>query len=276
LDFARLRTGEIVAAIGGIALLVIMFLPWFELVTGGEIQTETIEIAPGVEEEIPTGGTEVDDSASAWDSLQSFDGFLIALAAVAGIALGVLAAAGRRLNLGPLPRGGAAWVLGSLATALILWRLFANPADLKYGIFLALPAAVAIAVGALLALYDDGYRPLVPFAGARSTAAATAPTAQVSTPPAGTTASRSSGARATTRRSTPKRSTAKRSTPKRSTARRTGTKRATSARSGSRGASKGSSRSGSRGGSSRGRVSSSRSSSRRRSSGGGSRRGSSG
>lgn len=273
MDFARLRTGEIVAAIGGIALLVIMFLPWFEIVTGAEIQTETIEISPGVEEEIPTGAGEVDDSASAWDALQSFDGFLIALAAVSGIALGVLAAAGRRLNLGPLPRGGGAWVLGSLATALILWRLLANPADLKFGIFLGLLAAIAIAVGALLALREDGYEPLVAFGGTRSAAAASAPTAEVAAAGSPGTTSRSSGSRAASRRSTAKRSTGKRagakgSTAKRSTTKRSTTKRSTSARSSSRSSSKSSSgRSGSRGGSSR-----SRSSSSRRSSGGGSRR----
>jgi len=162
MDFSRLRQGEIIAGIAGVALFVFMFLDWFE---GGaaSAQLETEEI-PGLGE-VPTGvGTEA-EGISAWDALQDFSGFLIALAAVSGVALTGLAAAGRRVNVGDLPRGCATAALGSLAVALILWRMLANPGDLEFGIFLGLAAAIAIAVGATLALREGGFEPLVAAGG---------------------------------------------------------------------------------------------------------------
>ena len=65
MDFSRLRQGEIIAGLAGLALIITLFLDWY---------------GAG------------DESASGWDSLTDFDGFLIAAAGVAGIAL---AAAGR-------------------------------------------------------------------------------------------------------------------------------------------------------------------------------------
>ena len=56
--------------------------------------------------------------------------------------------------------------LGSLAVLLILWRMLAGSPTLKIGIFLGLAAAVAITVGALMALAEDGFRPLVAVAAA--------------------------------------------------------------------------------------------------------------
>jgi hypothetical protein len=170
LDFSRLRNGEIVAAASGLALFIFMFFHWF-------------------------GGV------SAWDALQDFSGFLIALAAVSGVSLGVLAAAGQRINL-PLQRGVGTLVVGKLAVLLILWRILANPGDLKIGIFLGLIAAAGIAIGAWMALRDDGFEPLVSVPGGRTTEAATTvasatapaatPTPRPATAPGG---SRSGGSR---------------------------------------------------------------------------------
>jgi hypothetical protein len=85
--------------------------------------------------------------------------------------LAVLCAAGQRLNV-PVPRGGVTAMLGSLSVLIILWRFFANPGDLKFGIFLGLAAAVAVAAGALTALAEEGVRPLVATAPAAPTNAA--------------------------------------------------------------------------------------------------------
>jgi len=167
LDFSRLRDGEIVAAAGGFALFVFMFFHWFSGVSG-------------------------------WDALQDFSGFLIALAAVSGVALGGLAASGKRLNLGEVPRGAGTAALGSLAVLLILWRFLANPGDLRIGIFLGLAAAIAVAVGALMALREDGFEPFVNVPGGRTkvaSASAPAPTAvaQPVTAPSGGSVSGASG-----------------------------------------------------------------------------------
>jgi hypothetical protein len=239
MDFSRLRTGEIVAAAGGLALFVFLFFDWFG--GGPTFNVDTLE----------------ETGISGWDALVDLPGFLIMLAGVSGIALAALAASGRRLNL-PMPRGAGTAALGSLAVALILWRMVAGSPSLKIGIFLGLAAAVAIAVGAIMALREDGIEPLVSVPGGRTRAVSTAASAPaataVATPPqsppgtsvssrstrssGGSTKTRSnaggstktksrSGARKTTARSGAKKTTARRGARKtttRSGARKTTTR----------------------------------------------------
>jgi hypothetical protein len=162
-DFSRLRQGEIVAGIAGAALIIFLFLPWYSL--GIEAPGVTLPEIPGIDEgPIAPPDVDVDDDASGWDSLTDIDGFLIAAAGLAGVALALLAAAGRRLNIGGLPRGYVTAGLGALATALIVWRMFAQPipgTDLKIGIFLALLAALGVTAGAAMALREGGFGLLV-------------------------------------------------------------------------------------------------------------------
>jgi hypothetical protein len=162
-DFSRLRQGEIVAGIAGAALIIFLFLPWYSL--GIDAPDVSLPDIPGLDEgPIAPPDADVDDDASGWDSLTDIDGFLIAAAGLAGIALALLAAAGRRLNIGGLPRGYVTSGLGALATALIVWRIFAQPipgADLKVGIFLGLLAAFGVTMGALMALREGGFEPLL-------------------------------------------------------------------------------------------------------------------
>lgn len=295
MDFSRLRNGEIVAAISGLALFVFMFFHWFG--GGVEISTGGTQDVPGIGE-IPSEPSVEETGVSAWDGLQDFSGFLIALAAVSGITLGVLAAAGQRINL-PFQRGVGTLVLGKLAVLLILWRILANPGDLKIGIFLGLIAAAGIAIGAWMALREDGFEPLVKVPGGRTkvasaSAPAATPTPRPATAPGGSGAggssrrstaaksgsgggtakksggstakkSRSSGSTATKSRSSGRKSPAKRSTASRS-------KSSAASRSKGSGKSSGSSRSKSKS-SSRSKSSGSRartksSATRRRSSGG--------
>jgi hypothetical protein len=171
LDSSRLRTGETVAGIGGVALFVFLFFDWVSAgaqiigISGG---TTTIS-HPGV---------------SGWDFLTDAPGFVIILSGVSGIALAYMAAAGQRVNI-PFPRGTVTAYLGVLAVLLILWRMVAGSPTLEIGIFLGLAAAVAIAVGAFMALAEDGYSPLVAVAGGRTKAvAASAPSAVPTPPPA--------------------------------------------------------------------------------------------
>jgi hypothetical protein len=169
-DSSRLRTGEIVAGIGGVAMFVFLFFDWF---SG----------APELSGNAVTGATLTRPGISGWDALVDLPGFLIILAAVSGIALVWLAASGQRVNIAA-PRGGVTAALGSLAVLLILWRMFAGSPTLKIGVFLGLAAAVAIAAGALLALMEDSFQPLVSVAAGRTpVAAASAPAAVPSTAP---------------------------------------------------------------------------------------------
>jgi hypothetical protein len=203
LDPSRLRTGEIVAGIGGFALFVFLFFDWFGggAEVSGNVLSGTASIShPGV---------------SGWNALSDLPGFLIMLSGVSGIALAALAAAGQRLNV-PVRRGAVTALLGVLAVLLILWRMVAGTPTLKIGIFLGLGAAVAVTWGALLALSEDGFEPLVAVPGGRTRAAssasapATTTAAAPAAAPAETTAS--SGGSASRRRSTTRSSAGKRTT----------------------------------------------------------------
>ncbi len=158
----------------GLALIICMFLPWYGLGFGGDTANVGLPEVPGIDTgSIELNVPEVDDDASGWDSLTDFDGFLIAAAGLSGIGLWLLAAAGRRLNVGGLRRGSITAILGVLAVALIVWRLFAQPtpgADLKYGIFLGLAAAIGLAAGAIMALREEGFEPLAAVPGRRTKA----------------------------------------------------------------------------------------------------------
>jgi hypothetical protein len=178
-----------VAGIAGIALFVFLFFDWF---------------SAGVEG-FDTGGV------SGWDGLGTdVTGFVVFLAAVAGPALALLAMSGQRFNV-PAPRGAGTAALGLLTVAIIVWRIFANPGDLKVGLFLGLAAAIAIAAGALMALREDGIEALVSVPGGRTRAAsASAPPATPTPPPAATPARRRGGSSgSTTRRSTAKKPAAR-------------------------------------------------------------------
>lgn len=228
MDSSRLRTGEIVAGIGGIAMFVFLFFDWF----GGGAE---LSGSPG-------NLTISQPGISGWDALVDLPGFLIILSAVSGIALAYLAASGQRVNI-PVQRGAVTAFLGSLAVLLILWRMFAGSPTLKIGAFLGLAAAVAIAAGALMALMEDGFRPLVAAPGGRKrAAAASAPPAAPPAPPTeevpastgaasgpATSGGSGSGGSSPAKRS----ATTKRSTTKKSSSPRSGGTRSRSRSSGS-------------------------------------------
>lgn len=200
MDFSRLRQGELIAGIGGVALIVFMFFDWFSGLSG-------------------------------WDSFDGqITGFLVALAGLAAIDLAVLAAMGKRLNI-PVPRGGITLALGTLAPLLVLWRWISVPegVDVEFGYFLGLAAALAIGLGALLALREDGWEPLVDTGGgARRASGASAPAAtprRASSAPA-RSRSASGGSRSTRSKAAAKRKT----TTKRTAARGSSGSRSSSAR----------------------------------------------
>ena len=281
MDFSRLRNGEIVAAISGLALFIFMFFNWFG--GGIEISTGGTQDVPGIGE-IPSEPSIEETGVSGWDSLADFSGFLIALAAVSGVTLGALAVAGRRINL-PFQRGVGTLVLGMLAVLLILWRMLANPGDLEIGIFLGLIAAAGIAIGAWVALREDGFEPLLKVPGGRTkvasaSAPAATPTPRPATAPSGgpssggsAATSRSSGSAAKKTRSSGSAATKRRSSgsaakKSQSGGSKTTTKRSTASRAKSSGSSRSKSSGSSRSKSSGSRSRSKASATRRSSSGG--------
>ena len=115
MDVSRMSQGEQIAAVGGVALLISLFLAWF-------------------------------GDASGWESNNTFDIYLLITAAVA-----IAAAVGIGLPLAGVTMDGAAALLGGVATALLLWLIifdWPEGVDRGIGVFIALIASAAIFYGA--------------------------------------------------------------------------------------------------------------------------------
>jgi len=124
MDSARARQGKLVAGIGGLMLFGFLFLPWF-----GEA---------GV-------------SQTGFEGQSSTDIYLLITAMVAVAA--ALPSTRAMLLPGVSMPGGAA-LLGAVATVLMIWLSFIDfpsGADRKIGVYLALVAAIVIAIGGYMA-----------------------------------------------------------------------------------------------------------------------------
>jgi hypothetical protein len=160
MSLTRLRTGELIAAIGAVALFIAMFLPWYDLKGGN--RTKFI-LATSHHALPPTG--------SAWDAYATIFILLLALI-VAALALPVVTAAEQKIEF-PLAASVAAY--GVLMVLLIGYKLFAHRpggntfTEVAYGGYLGLAAIIAITVGAGLTARED--RALFPGKGRGSPAA---------------------------------------------------------------------------------------------------------
>src|SRR5690349_5604266 len=123
MDPVRARQGKLIAGVGGLLLFGFLFLPWF-----GE-----------------NGG-----SLTGWEGQTTTDVYMLITAMVAVAA--ALPATRAQLLPGVSMSGGAA-LLGSVATVLMIWLSFIDSggADRKVGVYLALIAAIVIAIGGYMA-----------------------------------------------------------------------------------------------------------------------------
>ena len=142
MELSRLRQGELIAGVGGLVLMVVMFLDWYSVVGLGEV------------------------AANAWQAFSITD-LILALTAVAGIGLAVLTAARRSPAL-PVAASVITATLGALATLLVLYRILNQPGpnefvEVKLGAFLGFLSVLAVAVGGYLAMRDEeGEEPPMP------------------------------------------------------------------------------------------------------------------
>ena len=145
MDFSRVRTGELIAGVSGVALFIIMFLKWFSLPEAGGGELGEFAEAVGV-----------NTSISAWEAFDFID-IILLLAVVAGVGLAVLAAAQSNVQL-PVAASAIAAGLGIFASLLVLYRVLDPPSDLdrSYGLFLGLIASAGIAVGGWMAMQEEG------------------------------------------------------------------------------------------------------------------------
>jgi hypothetical protein len=141
LETARLSQGELIAGASGLALLVVLFLPWY-----------------GVDASF--GGVTVSESANAWEAFSWIDIllFLTAAVAVGGAAAKLADAVPPDLPVATIVTGA-----GVVAVLLILYRIVDIPGpDIpqvvesnidfgrEFGIFLGLIAAGGVAYGGYL------------------------------------------------------------------------------------------------------------------------------
>jgi hypothetical protein len=147
MDLTRVSRGALIAGISGVALFIIMWLPWFGLLGAFG------EIAEGFA--VP-GAAEVDDNINAWQSFDFIDLVLLA-AVIVAVGLAVMTAMGSSVNL-PVAASALTAGIGVLATLLILYRILDPPfdADREIGVFLGLIAAAGIAVGGWLSMQEEG------------------------------------------------------------------------------------------------------------------------
>jgi hypothetical protein len=148
MDVAALRRGELIAAISGVALFIIMFLSWF----GGSIEVEGVgEVDLGLAEAVG-----VDTTFNAWQAFDFID-IVLLLTVIVAVGLAVMAAAGSSVNL-PVAASALTAGFGILATLLILYRIIDPPfgAGREYGVYLGLIAAAGIAIGGWMAMQEEG------------------------------------------------------------------------------------------------------------------------
>jgi hypothetical protein len=146
-DLGRLRLGEVVAALAGIALLVVMFLPWY----GPNAQ---LGLAAA------SAGHRIDRAFSAWEAFGILD-ILLLVTALAAIGVAVLAGTQRSVAL-PVAASVVVTALGVFVTLLVLYRLVNEPlgpdslTDIRFGAYLGLGLCALVALGGFLSLQEDG------------------------------------------------------------------------------------------------------------------------
>ena len=147
MDLGRLRLGEAVAAAAGIALLVVMFLPWY---------------APNAQLGLAaaSAGHRLDHSFSAWEAFGILDLLLLATA-LAAIGAAVLAGTQRAVAL-PVAAGVVVTALGVFVAVLVLYRLVNEPlgpdslTDIRFGAYVGLALCAMIALGGFASMQEQG------------------------------------------------------------------------------------------------------------------------
>ena len=144
----------VIPAIAGIALIAAIFvLPWFG---ASDALEQSFSEAEQIRQQF--GGPEVvmpDTDANAWEALD-VGRFILLVAGLAAVALTVVRL-GARPAISKLRFAALATALGSLATALVLYRLVNPPQDSsrEVGVFVGLVAAGTVALSAWRAMRDE-------------------------------------------------------------------------------------------------------------------------
>jgi hypothetical protein len=127
MDLRRLRVGEWLTAVSGVALLASLFLPWY---------------GP--------------DSATGWESLTAID-VLLAFVAASGVLLAVVTAT-QPVPAVPIALSALVSLIGLAGVVLVLLRALDIPdwaGSREWGLWLGLAGALGIIAGAMLAMREE-------------------------------------------------------------------------------------------------------------------------
>jgi hypothetical protein len=135
MDASRMSQGQMVAGLGGVLLIIFLFLPW---------------IGDG-------------RSLNGWELEDTLDIYLL-ITAVMAIAAAVGFGGGAGMAMPGVTMSGAAGLLGAVGTLLMLWLVifdWPDGAGRKIGVFLSLIAVAMVAFGGYAAAQeeDGGGRP---------------------------------------------------------------------------------------------------------------------
>jgi len=158
-----LRSGHVVALVGAAVTAVSLWLPWYMVSLPDEIkraagaQTTQLPSTLGevARELISVLPSKV--SATGWQALHSADAVLMALALVgAAVVLLATGVAGPGMRVDAAAAGRIAAIAGAVAAVLVVVKIAdrpgpSEPVSVRYGAWLALGGAVAMAVGGCLA-----------------------------------------------------------------------------------------------------------------------------
>jgi hypothetical protein len=142
-ELTRLRAGDLIAAAGGVALLVVMFLDWYAAGGTTEVGGRDIEISVGF---------------SAWEAFGITDVLLVICAL---IAIGLAAVTVTRQSPAlPVAASVITATIGALATLLVLYRILNQPGpnefiEVKLPAFLGFLCVLAITAGGWLSMRDE-------------------------------------------------------------------------------------------------------------------------
>jgi multidrug transporter EmrE-like cation transporter len=136
------RRGEIIAGVSGVALIIIMFLKWWEIDLGADFPAAGFEF-------------DLDTSFNAWQ-LSDFNDVIWFITALLAIALGLVALSQASVNL-PVALSAVVAGLALLSLVLLVIRLLDPPGEVSraYGVWLGLLAIIGILYGAWETMQEE-------------------------------------------------------------------------------------------------------------------------
>jgi len=147
MDLGRLRKGEWLAGLSGVALAILLFVPWYEVADAGASADGWVAYAPLAQLGV-----------SAWQAFAVVD-LLLAVTALLGLGVAAMAALHRAPAL-PLATAVVATAAGIVTLLVVLYRIVDQPGSndlvqVRFGAYLGLLAVLAVAAGGWVTIADE-------------------------------------------------------------------------------------------------------------------------